>query len=88
LPVVLGAPTAVRIACGVMVAPQFLVFLLLSIWGLPVYAAIVALGVAAQIMLTPRVLQDPVGQAPWFNATGTTLFVLGMLTSAIGVSGL
>ncbi|MEL7487046.1 MAG: bacteriochlorophyll/chlorophyll a synthase, partial [Pseudomonadota bacterium] len=50
-------------------------------------AAIVAALVAAQASLMPRLLADPKQQAPWYNATGVTLYVLGMLTSAFAVRG-
>jgi chlorophyll synthase len=32
-----------------------------------------------------RLLRDPAAQAPWYNATGTSLYVLGMLISAFAV---
>ncbi len=32
-----------------------------------------------------RLLKDPRKYAPWYNATGTSLFVFGMLASAIAV---
>jgi chlorophyll synthase len=35
-----------------------------------------------------RLLSDPKGQASWYNATGTTLYVLGMLVSAFALRGL
>ena len=33
-------------------------------------------------------LADPAKQAPFYNATGTTLYVLGMLTTAFGLRGM
>ena len=36
----------------------------------------------------PRLLRDPKGQAAWYNATGTSLYVLGMLVSAFAVRSL
>jgi len=38
-----------------------------------------------QILLMTRLLRDPRRYAPWYNATGTTLFVLGMLVCAVAV---
>jgi chlorophyll synthase len=32
-----------------------------------------------------RLLRDPKKYAPWYNATGTSLFVFGMLVSAFAV---
>ena len=33
-----------------------------------------------------RFLKDPRGRAAWYNATGTTLYVLGMLAAAFALS--
>ena len=38
-----------------------------------------------QFMLMHRLLKDPEGKAAWYNATGTTLYVLGMLAAAFAV---
>ncbi|MGX6646870.1 chlorophyll synthase ChlG [Maricaulaceae bacterium MS644] len=88
LPAVLGPRKAARIACVVMAAPQFYVVWLLLIWGRPIHAGLVALALVAQIILMSRLLRDPKALAPWFNATGVTLYVLGMLVSAFAVSNL
>jgi chlorophyll synthase len=88
LPAVLGPRKAARIACTVMAAPQFYVVWLLLIWGRPIHAGLVALALVAQIILMSRLLRDPKALAPWFNATGVTLYVLGMLVSAFAVSNL
>jgi len=85
LPVVLGAPRAARVACWVMALPQVVVVALLAVWDLPLAAAAVALLLAVQLVLMRRLLQAPRERAPWYNATGTTLYVLGMLASAVGV---
>ena len=87
LPVVLGVGPAARLACIVMAAPQFLVVGLLAYWGHALVAAIVAALLAGQLMLMPRLLSDPRGRTPWYNATGTTLYVFGMLASAFGLGG-
>ena len=42
----------------------------------------------AQILLMPRLLRDPRGKAAWYNATGVTLYVSGMLISAFAVRAL
>jgi chlorophyll synthase len=39
-----------------------------------------------QLVLMRRLLEAPAARAPWYNATGTTLYVLGMLVSAFAVS--
>jgi chlorophyll synthase len=43
---------------------------------------------AAQAALMPRLLRDPRQQAPFYNGTGTTLYVIGMLVTAFALSGL
>jgi len=88
LPVQLGPEQAARVACLVMALPQIVVAGLLFWWGLPTGALIVALMLVAQLVLMRRLLADPRAHAPWYNATGTTLYVLGMLASAIAVAQL
>jgi chlorophyll/bacteriochlorophyll a synthase len=88
LPVTLGVGRTAALACVVMAVPQIVVAALLWSWGLPIYAAIVTGVLAIQCGLMPRLIGDPRGKAPWYGATGVTLYVLGMLTSAIGVGGL
>jgi len=85
LPVQLGADRAARVACVMMAAPQAVVVLLLMAWSLPLYAAIIAVSLAAQAALMRRLMRDPRGLAPWYNATGVSLYVLGMMVAAIAV---
>lgn len=85
LPVILGTARAARVACVVMAVPQFIVAGLLHRWGLELSALAVAASLAVQIALMARLLRDPARFAPWYNATGTTLYVLGMLAAAIGL---
>jgi chlorophyll synthase len=87
LPVQLGVQGAARLACAVMAAPQIVVAVLLTMWDRPYHAAGVALLLAAQIVLMRRLFSDPRARAPWYNATGTTLYVLGMLVAAFALSG-
>lgn len=88
LPVTLGIDTAAKLACAVMAVPQMIVATLLFSWSLPWHAAIVALFLAVQCLLMIRLVADPKARAPWYGGTGVTLYVLGMLASAIGVGGL
>ena len=87
LPVQLGALPAARLACAVMALPQLIVTGLLLNWQAPVYAAIVGALVLLQGILMRRFLSDPVRFATWFSGFGVTLYVLGMLASAIAVRG-
>lgn len=85
LPVILGTARAARLACVVMAIPQAIVAVLLARWGMTYSAIAVALSLAIQFGLMARLLRDPAKNAPWYNATGTTLYVLGMLAAAIGL---
>ncbi|HEX8388810.1 MAG TPA: chlorophyll synthase ChlG [Sphingomonas sp.] len=87
LPVLLGVGPAARVACGVMAAPQIVVVLLLALWGHALVAGVVAALLVGQLALMRRLLRDPLVHTPWYNATGTSLYVLGMLASAIGLGG-
>ena len=83
LPVHLGADRAARFACFVMALPQVAVIALLVDWGQPVHAAVVALSLALQGAAMARMLKRPKDLAPWYNATGVSFYVLGMLVSAL-----
>lgn len=85
LPVTLGIVPAARVACIVMAVPQIVVVALLFHWGLLWHGAGVAALVAGQFGLMVRLLGDPRARTPWYNATGTSLYVFGMLGSAFGV---
>jgi chlorophyll synthase len=88
LPVRLGPERAGVVACAFMAVPQVVVVGLLLHWGAPIAAAVVGTLLAAQIALMAKLLADPKGRAPWYNGTGVTLFVLGMMVSAVALRGL
>ena len=73
LPVRLGVTAAARVACVVMAVPQ---------------VAVVGLLLLVQFALMLRLMQAPKARAPWYNATGTTLYVLGMMVAAFAVAPL
>ena len=85
LPVLLGVERASRLACVVMAAAQAVVVALLVYWGLPTYAGAVAVLLLLQLALMPRLLGQPRLLAPWYNGTGTTLYVAGMLVCAFAL---
>ena len=85
LPVQLGAERAGRLACVVMAAPQIIVVAALIFWGRPINAAVVGALLVAQFFLMARLLESPRERAPWYNATGITLYVLGMLVTAFAL---
>ena len=87
LPVKLGEAAAVKFACVVMAAPQLVVAGLLANWHRPIYASIIMVSLALQVLCMMRLVKDPKKFAPWYNGTGVTLYVLGMLASAIAIRG-
>lgn len=88
LPAQLGPERAARLACWVMALPQVVVVYLLAHWQQPVAAAVVAGLLLLQVLCMLRMLKDPERLAPWYNATGVTLYVLGMMCSAIAIRSL
>ncbi len=86
VPVDLGVEAAAWLACVIMAAPQVIVVALLLSWGQPLYAAAVGVSLAVQLRLMTRLMSDPTKFAPWYNATGTSLYVLGMLAAGLGIA--
>lgn len=87
LPAMLGVDRAARIACLAMALPQILVIALLASWGHAIVAGVVGGFLIGQVALMRRLLRDPLQFTPWYNATGTSLYVLGMLAAAFGLGG-
>ncbi len=88
LPATLGPGNAAWIACITMATPQVIVVAVLAEWDRPLFAGLVGLSLLIQLGLMARLVRDPKRLAPWYNATGVMLFVLGMLASAFAVAGL
>ncbi len=88
LPVQLGPGRAAQLACIVMAVPQAIVILALIALGLWGYALGVWAVLAAQLYLMADLLRSPREKAPWYNATGTTLYVLGMLVTAFAIGSM
>jgi chlorophyll synthase len=85
LPVRLGVENAGRVACAMMAIPQAGVIALLFAWGHPAHALAVAALLVAQLALMARLLRSPRERAAWYNGTGVTLYVIGMLVSAFAL---
>ena len=85
LPAQLGVDRAARLACWVMALPQIAVILALIGWQKPWHAMVVTALLLGQFALMPALLREPRKKAAWYNATGTTLYVLGMLVTAIAL---
>ena len=87
LPVTLGPRRAALVACWGMALPQTFVISLLLLWGKPLHAAAIAALLLAQIAAMRVLLRDPKGRAPWYNGTGVTLYVSGMMVAAFAIRG-
>ncbi len=88
LPVTLGPERAARLACIVMAVPQVAVILALAAWDRPIHAAAILALLLLQGLAMRVLLRDPKGKAPWYNATGVTLYVAGMMVAAFALRGL
>jgi chlorophyll/bacteriochlorophyll a synthase len=85
LPVQLGPHRAALLACVTMAAAQLIVVAMLAVWQRPLHAALVVMLLAGQIALMRRLLKSPRELAPWYNSTGVSLYVLGMLATAFAL---
>ncbi len=82
LPVTLGPARAAKVACWGMAVPQMAVIGLLLSWGKPWHAAIISALLIAQFAGMRVLMRDPKGRAPWYQGTGITLYVAGMMVAA------
>jgi chlorophyll synthase len=87
LPVTMGERGAALFACAVMALAQLIVVILLLADGLSLSGLVVAMLLAVQLALMVRLVREPARLAPWYNATGVSLYVLGMLAAALGLGG-
>ncbi|MFK7830881.1 MAG: chlorophyll synthase ChlG [Congregibacter sp.] len=85
LPAQLGPARAAKVACVVMAVPQLIVIASLIQWGHLYTAAAIGVSLVLQLAAMRRLLGDPLGLAPWYNGTGVTLYVLGMMASAFAL---
>jgi chlorophyll synthase len=85
LPVQLGPHRAALLACATMAAAQLAIIALLFTWQRPLHAVVVTALLAVQIALMRPLLRSPRERAPWYNGTGVSLYVLGMLVTAFAL---
>ncbi len=85
VPVLLGPDGAALAACVIMAAPQVVVIGLLTAWGAPIAAAIVAALLIGQLAMMASFIRTPVEKALWYSGFGVPLYVLGMMVSAFAV---
>ena len=88
LPVTLGPERAARVACWIMALPQVAVIALMVFWDKPIYGAAIALVLIGQLWAMTVLLRDPKARAPWYNGTGVTLYVSGMMIAAFALRAL
>jgi chlorophyll synthase len=86
LPAMLGAERAGLVACVVMFLAQCAVFAAMFRWHHPVTGAVVGALTVAQLFLMSWLLEKPRERAPLYNATGTSLYVTGMLVCAFALA--
>jgi len=85
LPVTMGPERAARLACWVMALPQVMVIALLFMWDRPLHALAIVVVLALQFWAMRVLLTDPKGRTPWYNGTGVTLYVGGMMIAAFAI---
>ena len=87
LPAMLGEAAAAKLACVVMILPQLAVIFLMLFSHHPVAGLVVTGLVSMQLFLMLDLLDEPRERAIWYNATGTSLYVIGMLACAFALGG-
>jgi chlorophyll/bacteriochlorophyll a synthase len=85
IPVLHGEWGAAWLAVLTMNIAQLFVIMIFSVWQRWLIALIILALFVAQIPLQAKFIRDPRGRAIFYNASGTTLFVWGMLAAAIGI---
>ncbi|EFL89098.1 chlorophyll synthase ChlG [Ahrensia sp. R2A130] len=95
IPVQIGAANAARVASVVMTLPQLAVIGLLYSWDKPVHAGIIVVAVLLQLVVFSYYLlradslaANPRRNAAFTNLYGVTLYVAGMLVSALAISSI
>ena len=85
LPVTMGPSDAAKLACIVMAVPQLVVITLLFLWDRPWHGLAVAVLLLLQFWAMRVMMRDPKAKAPWYNGTGVTLYVSGMMVTAFAI---
>ncbi|HEX2911878.1 MAG TPA: chlorophyll synthase ChlG [Chloroflexia bacterium] len=85
IPVLYGPQVAAWIALLIMDLAQIAMVVGLFLTGKGLNAGLVLVFLLVQLPLQRKFLTDPKGKAIWYNMTGTTLYVYGMLITAIGL---
>ena len=88
LPVQLGIVPAARSASWTMAIPQLVVIGLLSHWGCPGHAAVIAGLLVVQGVMMNWFVAEPSKRALYYSGFGVPLFVAGMMVSAFALRSL
>ena len=88
LPVQLGIVPAARSASWTMAVPQLVVIGLLSHWGCPGHAAVIAGLLVVQGVMMNWFVAEPSKRALYYSGFGVPLFVAGMMVSAFALRSL
>lgn len=88
LPAVYGLRKSAHIACWFMAIPQVLVVAGLTYYGAHWQAVVVGLLIVGQLLAMFRLVRQPEALAPWYNGTGVTAYVSGMMVTATALPGL
>ncbi len=85
VPVQLGVKLSACVASTIMDIPQAICVGILAWNGSWGWAFVLLALLVTQLPLQVKLIRDPEARAPWYNATGTTLYVLGMMAFAIAI---
>lgn len=88
VPAQLGVKRASIVACVFMAVPQVVVIGLLVYWQRPYHAIAITLLLLLQLVAMNRLIKKPKELAPWYNATGVTMYVTGMMICAFALRNL
>lgn len=88
LPAVYGLRKSAHIACWFMAIPQVLVVAGLTYYGAQWQAVVIGLLIVGQLLAMFRLVRQPEALAPWYNGTGVTAYVSGMMVTATALPGL
>lgn len=87
LPATLGVRRASYWATGVMLFAQIGVVAVLVSLDAVLASVLISCSVLLQVPLMRKLFEDPARLAPWYSLWGVSLYVLGMMVSALAIGG-
>lgn len=88
LPVQLGADSAAKVACLIMLVPQVIVCIYLYLMDQAWHSLGVFMLIMIQLVLMKFFISKPIERAIFYSGFGVPLFVSGMMVAAFGISHL